>query len=88
MTTQSPLFKLCIGYCSFVMTAADAAKVMDTLARADEIDSSWRSDRMVHYVTKPSGMTLERLTHEVMSAEAYEALLIAEERAIEAEEAA
>ena len=89
MTTQSPLFKLCIGYRSFVMTAADAAKVMDTLAAAVPVDTDWLDgETVLHILDRPETLSLEQVTRRVLTPYQYKAAVKAKDDADEAKEAA
>jgi hypothetical protein len=49
-----PVFELSIGYTNFLVSAADAAKVMEILADARTITRSWFTEGvMIHDADKP-----------------------------------
>jgi len=82
MATQPP-FKLTIGYRSYMMTATDAAKVMDMLVSAPCIDSTWLGGRgaSVNHYVEPQSLSLEQVSGPVLTLSQFEAAE-AEDRAL------
>tara|TARA_R110000868_G_scaffold140583_1_gene356355 strand:+ start:18234 stop:18509 length:276 start_codon:yes stop_codon:yes gene_type:complete len=71
MTTY-PKFKLTIGYRSWLMDAASAAKVMDTLAGAISVDSDWvDGEGIIHVLDKPETLSLEQVSRRVLTPVQY-----------------
>ena len=88
MTTY-PKFRLTIGYRSWLMDAAAAAKVMDTLAAAVPVDTDWLDgETVLHILDRPETMQLEQVTRTVLTSDQYRAAVKAKDDAAEAKEAA
>lgn len=72
MTTY-PKFRLTIGYRSWLIDAASAAKVMDVLAAAIPVGTNWVGDETVHHVLeKEESLSLEQVTRKVMTPVEYD----------------
>ena len=70
MTT--PLFRLQLGWRSYLMTAADAAKVMDLLARADCVESGWINSKHILIDATREDLTLSVASSPRMGRDAYD----------------
>ena len=75
MTTSAyPKFVLQIGYDRFLMSAAEAAKVMDALAAAPRINTDWIDGEGFYIVASSApSISLEPVSRTVLSAKEYEA---------------
>ena len=88
MTTH-PKFRLTIGYRSWLMDAAAAAKVMDTLAAAVPVDTDWLDgETVLHILDRPETLSLEQVTRRVLTSDQYHDAVKAKDDADEAKEAA
>jgi len=68
-----PKFRLTIGYRSWLIDAASAAKVMDVLAAAIPVGTNWVGDETVHHVLeKEESLSLEQVTRKVMTSVEYD----------------
>jgi hypothetical protein len=68
-----PKFRLTIGYRSWLMDAAAAAKVMDVLAAAIPVGTNWVGDETVHHILeKDESLSLEQVTRKVMTSVEYD----------------
>ena len=84
-----PKFRLTIGYRSWLMDAAAAAKVMDTLAAADAVDTDWLDgETVLRILDRPEMLSLEQVTRTVLTSDQYKAAVKAKDDADEAKEAA
>ena len=89
MMTTYPKFRLTIGYRSWLMDAAAAAKVMDTLAAAVAVDTDWLDgETVLHILDRPETLSLEQVTRTVLTSVEYRAAVKAQDDAAEAKEAA
>jgi hypothetical protein len=72
MTTY-PKFRLTIGYRSWLIDAASAAKVMDVLAAAIPVGTDWVDGETVHHVLeKDESLSLEQVTRRVLTPVEYD----------------
>jgi len=72
MTTY-PKFRLTIGYRSWLIDAASAAKVLDVLAAAIPVGTNWVGDETVHHVLeKDESLSLEQVTRRVLTPGEYD----------------
>ena len=77
-----PKFRLTIGYRSWLIDAAAAAKVMDTLAAAIPVGTNWVGEETVHHVLeKDESLSLEQVTRPVLTSVEYDIAYDASEAA-------